>query len=51
MVPDSGNVIAAQRSIDMAAKVLTDAETETPCRYDTVLQKKMPRIHARKIND
>lgn len=46
IVPDSGDVMAAQRSIEIAASVLTEAETETPCRYDTVLQKKMPRIHA-----
>lgn len=30
IVPDNGNVMAAHLSIEIAANVLTEAETETP---------------------
>lgn len=46
IMPDSGNVMAAQRSIEIAISVLTDADTETPCEYETNLQKNSPSIHA-----
>lgn len=41
-----GHEIAMQRSIEMAIKVLTDAETETPCIYETVLHIKLPNVHS-----
>lgn len=47
IIPDSGKVIAAQRSMEIAISVLTDADTDTPCEYETNLQKNSPRIHAR----
>lgn len=42
-----GHDIATQRSIEMAISVLTDAETDTPCKYDTVLHIKVPRVHSK----
>lgn len=41
-----GQEMAIHRSIDMAIKVFTDAETDTPCIYDTVLQMKVPSVHS-----
>lgn len=41
-----GHDIAIQRSIEMAIKVFTDAETDTPCMYDTVLHMNDPNIHS-----
>lgn len=41
-----GQEIATHRSIEMAISVLTEAETETPCIYDTVLQKNEPNVHS-----
>lgn len=38
--------MAKHRSIDMAINVFTDAETETPWKYETVLQKNAPRVQA-----
>lgn len=35
-----------QRSIEIAISVFTDAETETPCMYDTVLHIKVPSVHS-----
>lgn len=35
-----------QRSIEMAINVFTDADTETPCIYDTVLQINVPNVHS-----
>lgn len=35
------------RSIEMAINVLMDAETDTPCIYDTVLHTKEPNIHSK----
>lgn len=47
ILPDrNGKLIAAIRSNEIAVKVLTDAETDTPCKYETVLQKNIPKIHA-----
>lgn len=47
ILPDkNGKLIAAILSNDIAVSVLTDADTDTPCKYDTVLQKNMPKIHA-----
>lgn len=34
------------RSMEIAIKVLTDAETDTPCIYETVLQIKDPSVHS-----
>lgn len=48
MVPDRGKDIAQHLSIEIAINVLIDAETDTPWKYDTVLQRKIPRIHATK---
>lgn len=31
MVPEMGNDMATQRSMEMAINVLTEADTETPC--------------------
>lgn len=45
---DNGHDIAIHLSIDIAINVLTDAETETPCKYDTALQKNAPRNQAGK---
>lgn len=45
IVVDNGHDIARHRSIDMAINVLTDADTETPCKYETVLQKNVPSVH------
>lgn len=42
-----GHDIATQRSIEMAISVFTDAETDTPCMYDTVLHIKVPRVHSK----
>lgn len=42
-----GHDIATHRSMEMAISVFTDAETETPCIYDTVLHIKVPRVHSR----
>lgn len=39
------------RSIEMAIKVFTDADTETPCMYDTVLHIKVPRVHSNQITN
>lgn len=36
-----------QRSIDIAINVFTDAETDTPCMYDTVLHMKVPNVHSK----
>lgn len=38
--------MAMQRSIEIAISVFTDAETETPCMYDTVLHIKVPSVHS-----
>lgn len=35
-----------QRSIEMAINVFTDADTETPCMYDTVLHINVPNVHS-----
>lgn len=41
-----GQDMAIQRSIEMAINVFTDADTDTPCMYDTVLQIKVPSVHS-----
>lgn len=41
-----GHDIATHRSIEMAISVFTDAETDTPCIYDTVLHINVPRVHS-----
>lgn len=47
ILPDKkGKLMAAIRSNDIVVKVLTDADTDTPCKQDTVLQKNIPKIHA-----
>lgn len=38
--------MATQRSIEMAINVLTEADTETPCMYDTVLHINVPSVHS-----
>lgn len=38
--------MATQRSIDIAINVLTDADTDTPCIYDTVLHMNVPNVHS-----
>lgn len=38
--------MAIQRSIEMAINVFTDADTDTPCMYDTVLQINVPSVHS-----
>lgn len=43
--------MATQRSIEMAISVLTEAETETPCMYDTVLHMNDPRVHSENITE
>lgn len=47
MVPVSGKEIAAHLSREIAIKVLTDADTDTPCKYETILQTKTPKIQAK----
>lgn len=41
-----GQEMAMQRSIEIAINVFTDAETETPCIYETVLHMKVPSVHS-----
>lgn len=38
--------MAKQRSTDIAISVFTDADTDTPCKYETVLQKNVPSVQA-----
>lgn len=45
-----GQDIATHRSIDIAIRVLTDAETDTPCMYDTTLQMNVPKIHSEMLH-
>lgn len=35
-----------QRSIEIAINVFTDADTETPCMYETVLHMNDPSVHS-----
>lgn len=35
-----------QRSIEIAINVFTDADTDTPCIYETVLHIKVPSVHS-----
>lgn len=41
-----GHDMATHRSIDIAINVLTDADTDTPCMYDTVLHVNVPNFHS-----
>lgn len=41
-----GQDIAMHRSIEIAINVFTDADTETPCMYETVLHIKVPSVHS-----
>lgn len=41
-----GHEIATHRSIEIAIKVFTEADTDTPCMYDTVLQINDPNLHS-----
>lgn len=41
-----GHDIAMHRSIEMAINVFTDADTETPCIYETVLHINVPSVHS-----
>jgi hypothetical protein len=43
MPPWSGDKIAEHRSIEIAIKVLMEADTDTPWKYETDLQKKIPK--------
>lgn len=43
--------MAMQRSMEIAINVFTDAETDTPCMYDTVLQIKVPSVHSVQLKD
>lgn len=41
-----GQDMAMHRSIEIAINVFTDADTETPCIYETVLHINVPSVHS-----
>lgn len=41
-----GHDMATHRSMEIAINVFTDADTDTPCIYETVLQMNVPSVHS-----